>query len=336
MIIEAIAKLSNGENLDYDMAAAVMDEIMSGTATDAQKASFLTALHIKGETIDEITACASIMKKHCADFVSPVEEELEIVGTGGDCAGTINISTIASIIVAAAGAKVAKHGNRAASSKCGAADCLEALGVNLMADREVSERSLKEVGICFLFAQKYHTAMRFVGGVRKEIKIPTIFNLLGPLSNPADANLQLLGVYDEKLLEPLTKVLSNLGVKRAMAVHGNDGLDEITATTTTQVCEMIDGKLTRYIINPEDYGFKTCNLSELVGGTPDVNAQIARDILSGKIQDGKRTAVLLNAGAALHLTNRISIEEGVKLATEVLDSGKALETLEKFIEITNS
>ncbi len=336
MIVEAIAKVSNGENLDYDMAAAVMDEIMSGTATDAQKASFLTALHMKGETIDEITACASVMRKHCAEFDSPVEEELEIVGTGGDCAGTINISTIASIIVAAAGGKIAKHGNRAASSKCGAADCLEALGVNLMADREISEKALKEVGICFLFAQKYHTAMRFVGGVRKEIKIPTIFNILGPLANPANANLQLLGVYDEKLLEPLTQVLVNLGVKRAMAVHGEDGLDEITAAAKTQICEMIDGKLTRYTICPEDYGFTTCDPSELTGGTPEQNAQIARDILSGKIRDGKRTAVLMNAGAGLHLVKQIPIEEGIRIAAEALDSGKALETLEKFIAVTNS
>lgn len=336
MIEEAIAKVSNREDLDYDMAAAVMDEIMSGEATDAQKASFLTAIHMKGETIDEITAFASIMRKHCAEFIPPVDEELEIVGTGGDCAGTINISTIASIIVAAAGGNIAKHGNRAASSKCGAADCLEALGVNLMAEREVSEKALKEVGICFLFAQKYHTAMRYVGGVRREIKIPTIFNILGPLANPANADLQLLGVYDEKLLEPLTQVLSNLGVKRAMAVHGDDGLDEITAASTTQVCEMIDGKLTRYTIRPEDYGFTTCDPSELKGGTPEENAQIAIDILNGKIQDGKRTAVLMNAGAGLHLVKQISIEEGIRLATEVLDSGAALETLNQFIAVTNS
>ena len=335
MIQEAIGTLVNHEDLTYDTAAAVMDEIMSGTATDAQKAAFLTAFHIKGETIDEITACAAIMRKHCAVFENNVPEVIDIVGTGGDCAGTFNISTLASIVASAAGAKVAKHGNRAASSKCGTADVLEELGVNLMADAKVSQKALEELGICFLFAQKYHTAMRFVGAVRKEIKIPTVFNMLGPLANPAKANLQLLGVYNKDLVEPLAKVLSNLGVKRGMVVHGNDGLDEISMCTTTTVCEFKDGTFETYQLNPEDYGFTLCKAEDLVGGTPKDNAQITKDILSGT-KSAKRDAVVLNAAAALHITNQISLEEGIKLSEEMIDSGKAMKQLENFVAMTNA
>lgn len=335
MIQEAIGTLVKNEDLTYDTAAAVMDEIMNGTATDAQKAAFLTALHMKGETIDEITACAAIMRKHCAVFDNTVPEIIDIVGTGGDCAGTFNISTLASIVSSSAGAKVAKHGNRAASSKCGTADVLENLGVNLMADAEVSKKALEELGICFLFAQKYHTAMRFVGAVRKEIKIPTVFNLLGPLANPAKANLQLLGVYNKDLVEPLAKVLSKLGVKRGMVVHGNDGLDEISMCAATTVCEFNDGNFESYELNPVEYGFTLCKAEDLVGGTPEENAKIAKDILSGE-KGAKRDAVVLNAAAALHITNQISIEEGIKLAGEVIDSGKAMEQLNKFIAITNA
>ena len=313
-----------------------MDEIMSGEATQAQIGSFLTSLHIKGETIEEITAFAEIMRKHCGEFTPDVDEEIDIVGTGGDCAGTFNISTVSSLVTAASGGKVAKHGNRAASSKCGTADCLEALGVNIAADREVSEACLKDLGICFLFAQKYHTAMRFVGAPRKEIKIPTVFNILGPLANPAKANLQLLGVYDASLVEPLAKVLSNLGVKRGMVVHGNDGLDEISAVTTTTVCEFNAGTFNTYTLDPTAYGFTLCDKSELVGGTPEENAQITKDILSGKITDGKRTAVILNAGAALHITNRISLEDGFALATDILTNGSGLKKLEDFIATTNA
>ena len=309
---------------------------MSGEATQAQIGSFLTSLHIKGETIEEITAFAEIMRKHCGEFTPDVNEEIDIVGTGGDCAGTFNISTVSSLVTAAGGGKVAKHGNRAASSKCGTADCLEALGVNIAADREVSEACLKDLGICFLFAQKYHTAMRFVGAPRKEIKIPTVFNILGPLANPAKANLQLLGVYDASLVEPLAKVLSNLGVKRGMVVHGNDGLDEISAVTTTTVCEFNDGTFNTYTLDPTAYGFTLCDKSELVGGTPEENAQITKDILSGKITDGKRTAVILNAGAALHITNRISLEDGFTLATDILTNGSGLKKLEDFIATTNA
>lgn len=335
MIQEAIGTLVNKEDLSYDTAAAVMDEIMSGTATDAQKASFLTAMHMKGETIDEITACAAIMRKHCGTFEYNVPEVIDIVGTGGDCAGTFNISTLASIVASAAGAKVAKHGNRAASSKCGTADVLEELGVKLDADASVSAKALEEKGLCFLFAQKYHTAMRFVGGVRKEIKIPTVFNLLGPLSNPAKANLQLLGVYDKSLVKPLAKVLSNLGVKRCMVVYGNDGLDEISMSDTTTVCECMDGNLKEYQLDPTAYGFTLCKKEDLVGGTPAENAAIAKAILAGE-KGPKRDAVVLNAGAALHITNQVSLEEGIRMANEAIDSGKAKEQLDTFIAMTNA
>ena len=271
------------------------------------------------------------MRKHCGEFTPDVDEEIDIVGTGGDCAGTFNISTVSSLVTAAGGGKVAKHGNRAASSKCGTADCLEALGVNIAADCKVSEACLKDLGTCFLFAQKYHTAMRFVGAPRKEIKIPTVFNILGPLANPAKANLQLLGVYDASLVDPLAKVLSNLGVKRGMVVHGNDGLDEISAVTTTTICEFNDGTFNTYTLDPTAYGFTLCDKAELVGGTPEENAQITKDILSGKITDGKRTAVILNAGAALHITNQISLEEGFALAADILANGSGLKKLEDFI-----
>ena len=276
------------------------------------------------------------MRKHCGEFTPDVDEEIDIVGTGGDCAGTFNISTVSSLVTAAGGGKVAKHGNRAASSKCGTADCLEALGVNIAADCKVSEACLKDLGTCFLFAQKYHTAMRFVGAPRKEIKIPTVFNILGPLANPAKANLQLLGVYDASLVDPLAKVLSNLGVKRGMVVHGNDGLDEISAVTTTTVCEFNDGTFNTYTLDPTAYGFTLCDKAELVGGTPEENAQITKDILSGKITDGKRTAVILNAGAALHITNQISLEEGFALAADILANGSGLKKLEDFIAATNA
>ena len=276
------------------------------------------------------------MRKHCGEFTPDVDEEIDIVGTGGDCAGTFNISTVSSLVTAAGGGKVAKHGNRAASSKCGTADCLEALGVNIAADCKVSEACLKDLGTCFLFAQKYHTAMRFVGAPRKEIKIPTVFNILGPLANPAKANLQLLGVYDASLVDPLAKVLSNLGVKRGMVVHGNDGLDEISAVATTTVCEFNDGTFNTYTLDPTAYGFTLCDKAELVGGTPEENAQITKDILSGKITDGKRTAVILNAGAALHITNRISLEEGFALAADILANGSGLKKLEDFIAATNA
>ena len=333
MIKEAIAKAVKRENLDDEMMTVVMNEIMDGEATDAQKAAFLAAMSMKGETIEEITSAARVMRQHCERFLNDVDV-LEIVGTGGDGSNTINISTLASIVVSSTGVPVAKHGNRAASSKCGTADCLEALGVKIDLAPVVSANILSEMNMCFLFAQKYHTAMRFVGNVRKEMGIRTIFNILGPLANPAGASMQLLGVYCEELVEPLAKVLVNLGVKSAMVVYGQDSIDEISLSAPTTVCEAVNGQFKSYVIKPEDFGFARCDKSDLTGGTPEENAKIARDILSGA-KGAKRDAVLLNAGAALHVATGCTIMEGIRMAEDAIDSGKAMAQLEKFIELSN-
>ena len=328
MIKEAIAKLIKKENLTTEMMEQVMEEIMTGEATDAQKASFLTAMTMKGETINEITSAAKVMRSHCEKFLNDMDV-LEIVGTGGDGANTINISTIASIIVSSTKIPVAKHGNRAASSKCGTADCLEALGVNINISPAESAILLKEHNMCFLFAQKYHPAMRFVGAVRREIGIRTMFNILGPLANPAKANMQLMGVCDENLVEPLAHVLVNLGVKSTMVVYGMDCIDEISLSAPTKVCEYRDGKYKTYEITPEQFGFTRCEKSDLVGGEPQENAQIVRDILGGA-KGPKTDVVLLNAGAAIYTaTAGITFEEGIAKAKEVLESGAALEQLQK-------
>ena len=334
MIKEAILSLSKKQDLTSKVMEQVMDEIMNNEATDAQKASFLTALAMKGETIDEITAAAKVMRKHCEKFLND-QDVLEIVGTGGDGSNTFNISTAASIVTSAAGVPVAKHGNRAASSKCGTADCLEALGVKIDISPEKSQKLLNDINICFLFAQKYHTSMRFVGGVRREMGIRTLFNILGPLANPAGASMQLLGVYSADLVEPLARVLSNLGVKSAMVVYGEDSIDEISMSAPTKVCEFKDGNFKTYEITPEQFGFERCQKSELVGGTPQENTQILRDILDGK--DGaKRNAVLLNAGAAIYVAGKAdSIDSGIKIAKDMIDSGKAKAQLERFIEQSN-
>ena len=332
MIKEAIAKVSNGDNLTYSEAEAVIREIMTGSTTTAQTASFLTALHIKGETTDEISASAYVMRD-CATRVQYNGDVMEIVGTGGDGAQSINVSTISGIVCAAAGTKIAKHGNRAASSKCGAADCLEALGINISVSPEGCNKLLDEVGMCFMFAQKYHSAMKYVGPVRKEIGIPTVFNILGPLTNPAHANLQLLGVYKPELLKPMANALMKLGVKRGMAVYGQDKLDEISVGAPTTVVEFEDGKLNEYEITPELFGLKRYSIDDLKGGEPSLNAELARKILSGE-QGAGRTSVLMNAGAALHIYKGITIEDGVKLAAETIDSGAAMKTLEKYIQIS--
>ncbi len=334
MIKEAIQTLVDGRDLASDTMEAVMNEIMTGEATDAQKASFLTALTIKGETIDEITAAGKVMREKCTVFHNE-QDALEIVGTGGDGSNTFNISTTSSMVISAAGYRVAKHGNRAASSKSGAADCLEALGVKIDLDVEKSEALLKEMNLCFLFAQKYHTAMRFVGAVRKEIGIRTMFNILGPISNPAGANQMLLGVFAEELVEPLAHVLSNLGVKRAMVVYGTDKMDEISLSAPTKVCEVRDGEFKSYTITPEQFGFTSCKKEELVGGDPAENAQITRDILDGK-QGPRFDTVVLNAGAAIYIADgNITLEEGIEKAKETILSGKAKEQMEKFIAATN-
>lgn len=334
MIIEAISKLIKKEDLTGAEAEAVMEELMTGKTTPSQTAAYLTALHMKGETIEEITASAVGMRNQCTRL-EPSYDTLEIVGTGGDCAQSINISTTAALIVAATGNKVTKHGNRAASSKCGAADVLEALGVNLNIEPEDNLKVLDESNFCFMFAQKYHASMRFVGPTRKEIKTPTIFNILGPLANPAFATLQLLGVYSEDLLVPLAKTLSNLGVKRGMVVYGTDGLDEISIGAPTKVCEFGDGKFDTYEITPEQFGFKRATRDDLKGGDPKENAAITKAILSGTETGAKADAVIFNAGAALHITNNITIEEGIKLAKETITNGSALKQLEKVVESTN-
>ena len=333
MIKEAIVKVTQKEDLTNEMMTEVMNEIMEGVATDAQKASFLTALNMKGETIDEITAAAKVMREHCERFLNDMDV-LEIVGTGGDGSNSINISTLSSIVASSVGIPVAKHGNRAASSKCGTADCLEALGVKIDLEPERSKEILNELNICFLFAQKYHTAMRFVGGVRKEMGIRTLFNCLGPLANPAGASMQLLGVYGKALVEPLARVLANLGVKSAMVVYGEDKMDEISLSAPTFVCEYINGEFKTYEIKPEDYGFTSCKKEDLEGGTPEENAEIVRRILQGE-QGPKTDIVLLNAGAAIHIAKGCSIEEGIAIARDAIDSGKAYKQLEKFIELSN-
>lgn len=334
MIKEAIAMLVKGQDIGYQMAEGVMDEIMRGKTTQAQTGAYLTALAMKGETIDEITASAAGMRRHCIKLLHDMDV-LEIVGTGGDHSGSFNISTTTALVVSAAGVPVAKHGNRAASSKCGAADVLEALGVNITLPPEKSAQLLKKINICFLFAQNYHIAMKYVAPVRKELGIRTVFNILGPLSNPAGANMELMGVYDESLVEPLARVMTGLGVRRGMVVFGQDGLDELSLSAPTTVCEVQDGSYTTYVVNPEDVGLHRCDKSALVGGDPQENAAITRAILDGG-QGPLREAVLLNAAAALKIAGRAaSLPEGVQIAADIIDSGRAKAQLEKFIELSN-
>ena len=335
MIKEAIIKLSKKQDLAYAEAEAVMDEIMSGQATPVQMSAYLTALALKGETIDEITASAAGMRAHCIKLLHNLDV-LEIVGTGGDGSNSFNISTTSSLVIAAGGVPVAKHGNRAASSKSGAADVLEALGVKITLTPERSAEILKKINICFLFAQNYHIAMKYVAPIRKELGIRTVFNILGPLSNPAGANMELMGVYDQSLVEPLAQVMANLGVDRGMVVYGQDSLDEISMCAPTSVCEIRDGKFTSYEITPEQFGYERCEKGALTGGTPAENAEITKAILKGEEKGPKRQAVCLNAGAALYIAGKAaSIEEGVKLAESLIDSGTALKKLGEFVEETN-
>ncbi len=338
MIKEAIVKIVNKEDLTYDEAYTVMNEIMSGQTTSTQNAAFLSALSTKStkaETTDEIAGCAAAMRDH-ATRVKTGMELFEIVGTGGDNAQSFNISTTSALVAAAGGMKVAKHGNRAASSKCGTADCLEALGVNIQQSPKKCIELLNEVGMCFFFAQKYHTSMKYVGAIRKELGFRTVFNILGPLTNPGTPSMQLLGVYDAYLVEPLAQVLINLGVKRGMVVYGQDKLDEISMSAPTTVCEIRDGWFKSYVITPDDFGFERCTKEDLRGGAPKENAEITLSILNGE-KGYKRNAVLMNAGAALYIGGKAdSIQNGIALAETLIDSGKALETLEKFIRISNT
>lgn len=334
MIEKAIEQILLGESLSASTARAVMLEMMEGQATDSQMGAFLAAMRLKGETIDEITACATVMREKCLKL-TPQGDVLDIVGTGGDGLYSFNISTVSSFVVAAGGVPVAKHGNRSVSSKCGSADVLEALGANISISAAQSEQVLAQTGICFMLAQVYHAAMKHVAHVRRELGVRTIFNILGPLANPAGANLQLLGVYDENLVEPLASVLNNLGVKRAMVVHGHDGLDEITLTGTSTICEVAEGRLNSYFITPEQFGLQRCRLEDLTGGGPAENAEIARRILSGE-KSPKRDTVVLNAACCLYMgKNDITMRECVRLAQELLDNGKALQKLEEFVQATN-
>ena len=337
MIKEAIVKIVSKGDLTYDEAYTVMNEIMSGETTATQNAAFLAALSTKSaraETTDEIAGCAAAMRDH-ATRVETGMELLEIVGTGGDNAQSFNISTTSALVAAAAGVKVAKHGNRAASSQCGTADCLEALGVNIRQSPSRCIELLNEAGMCFFFAQEYHTSMKYVGAIRRELGFRTVFNILGPLTNPGSPSMQLLGVYDEYLVEPLAQVLVSLGVKRGMVVYGQDKLDEISMSAPTKICEIRDGWFRSTVVTPEDFGFVRCAKDDLRGGSPEENAAITKEILQGR-RGPKRDAVLMNAGAALYIGEKAgSIREGIGRAAVLIDSGRAMETLEKLIAISN-
>ena len=338
MIKEAIAKIVTKEDLTYDEAYTVMNEIMNGETTPTQNAAFLAALSTKSakaETIDEISGCAQAMREHAQQVEHPGMEVLEIVGTGGDKASSFNISTTSAFVIASAGVKVAKHGNRAASSKSGTADCLEALGANINLEPEKCVKLLEEVGFCFFFAQKYHSSMKYVGAIRKELGFRTVFNILGPLTNPAKPEFFLLGVYDEYLVEVVAHVLGSLGVKRALVVYGMDKLDEISGSEETFVCELNNGEYKKYHIKPEEFGLARGKKEDIVGGTPEENAQITRDILSGKITDTRRNVVLMNSGAAIYAAGKAdTIADGVKMAAEIIDSGEALARLDKFVKLS--
>ncbi len=337
MIKEAIVKIVDKQDLTYDEAYQVMNEIMNGETSQTQNAAFLAALSTKStkaETTDEIAGCAAAMREHALKVEHDMEV-MEIVGTGGDGAQSFNISTTSAFVMAAGGIKVAKHGNRAASSKSGTADCLEALGADINLTPEQCRELLEKVGFCFFFAQKYHTSMKYVGGIRNELGIRTVFNILGPLTNPAAPEMQLLGVYDESLVEPLAHVLSSLGVKSGMVVYGQDKLDEISVSAPTTVCELRNGAYKTYVITPEEFGLTRCTKEDLKGGTPQENAQITRAILKGEERGPKRNAVLMNAGAALYIAGKTAtLAEGVKLAGELIDSGAALKKLEEFVEVS--
>ena len=340
MIKEAIVKIVNKEDLSYDEAYQVINEIMSGETTPTQNAAFLSALSTKStkaETIDEITGCAAAMRDHAEKFDGEGRQLLEIVGTGGDNAKSFNISTTSAFVIAASGIMVSKHGNRAASSLSGTADCLEALGANISLEPQKCKELLDESGFCFFFAQKYHTSMKYVGAIRKELGFRTVFNILGPLTNPACPQYHLLGVYDSILLAPVAEVLMKLGSKRGMVVYGTDKLDEISISAPTSICEYKDGWMKNYTITPEQFGCERCSKNELLGGTPEENAAITRGILSGEITGHKRNAVLMNAGAAIYIGGKAdSMQDGIKLAAELIDSGKALNALDSFVRLSNT
>lgn len=330
------AKVVDGNSLTQEEAIEAMDIIMSGKATNAQIAELLTALRMKGETVDEITGFARGMRAKATN-VQNAKDAIDIVGTGGDLASSFNISTTSSFVISAAGVKVAKHGNRSVSSKSGAADVLEKLGVKIQTTPEQASASINNIGIAFLFAQSYHGSMKYVGPARREMGIRTIFNILGPLANPAETDYIVLGVYDKSLLPVMSKVLIELGIKRAMVVYGNDRLDEISISDSTSVAEVKDGNVIEYEISPGQFGLPRGKKEEIVGGTPEENAAITRGILDGTIRDTKRNIVLMNAGCALYTIGKTdSIADGIALAAEIIDSRKALEKLNQLVDFTNA
>lgn len=336
MIKNAIKKVIELNSLSESEMIEVMNAIMEGETTDAQIASFITALRMKGETIEEITGAAKVMKEKATRIhIDEGIQVLDVVGTGGDGANTFNISTTTSIVLAAGGVAVAKHGNRSVSSACGSADVLKSLGVNIEADKETVEKCIRECKLGFLFAPALHGAMKYAIGPRKEMGVRTIFNLLGPLTNPAGADHQLVGVYDKKLVEPIAQVLKNLGIKKAMVVHGNDGLDEITITAKTFAAELSNNTISTYDIDPIDYGIDHVTMDDIKGGEAQINAEIIRHILKGE-EGPKRNIVLLNSGAAFYVADKVkSINDGVEMAKDVIDSGKASKTLECLIQKSN-
>lgn len=333
---EILAKLVAGNDLSVEEAKKAQEIILTGRATDAQIAAFLTALRMKGETIDEITGLASVLRDKANTIAPKVDKHVDLVGTGGDCTYSFNISTTSAFVVAAAGLPVAKHGNRSISSKSGAGDVLEALGVNISADSDVVSRCVETVGIGFMFAPHFNPAMKYVGKVRKELGFRTVFNTLGPLSNPSRAKAMVVGVYDKNLTETIANAMMNMGVERALVVSGNDNMDEITLTGATTISEIKDNTVNTYTVTPEQFGFETVELKELQGGDGKVNAQITKDILSGKEKGAKRNIVLLNAGATLYAGGMCSsIEEGIKLAEKTIDSGKAASIIDALVEASN-
>lgn len=333
---EILAKLVAGNDLSVEEAKKAQEIILTGRATDAQIAAFLTALRMKGETIDEITGLASVLRDKANTIAPKVDKHVDLVGTGGDCTYSFNISTTSAFVVAAAGLPVAKHGNRSISSKSGAGDVLEALGVNISADPDVVSRCVETVGIGFMFAPHFNPAMKYVGKVRKELGFRTVFNTLGPLSNPSRAKAMVVGVYDKNLTETIANAMMNMGVERALVVSGNDDMDEITLTGATTISEIKDNTVNTYTVTPEQFGFETVELKELQGGDGKVNAQITKDILSGKEKGAKRNIVLLNAGATLYAGGMCSsIKEGIKLAEKTIDSGKAASIIDALVEASN-
>ena len=336
MIREAIAKLVAGADLSVDEAQGAMNEIMSGEATEAQIAAFTVALRLKGETVDEITGCARVMRQKATRIEAPSPDVLDTCGTGGDASGTFNISTAAAVVAAGAGCCVAKHGNRSVSSASGSADVLRELGVNIEAGVPVVERSLREAGIGFLFAPGLHQAMKYAIGPRRQMGIRTVFNILGPLTNPAGARRQLLGVYDPGLLETMASVLGNLGSVRCLIVHGDDGLDELTTTATSHVCELEGGRLRSYVVDPDDLGLPRARLDDLRVGSAAESAAVIRGILSDRAGPHRDIVVLNAAGALVAGGKATDFAEGARLAEEAIRSGAAARVLERLIALTNA